>query len=400
MVHSFHPPQRTLMGPGPSDVSPRVLEAMARPTLGHLDPAFVDFMDDLKALLQFAFQTSNELTLPISGPGSVGMETCFVNLVEPGDTVIVCVNGVFGGRMKENVERCGGTAVVVEDEWGRAIDAAKVEEALKIHPEARIVAFVHAETSTGARSDVAALTELAHAHDCLVIADTVTSLGGIPVLVDEWRVDAAYSGSQKCLSCTPGLSPVSFGERAVEVIKGRTRPVQSWFMDTNLIMGYWGTSQNRSYHHTAPINALYGLHEALVILEEEGLAKAWARHQKHHLALRAGFEAMGLGLVVPEAERLPQLNVIRAPEGVDEAKIRKRLLTEYQLEVGAGLGAFAGKVWRIGLMGHSCNLKNVLLCVGAFETILASEGATVETGVAETAALEAFALHNTRDVQI
>jgi alanine-glyoxylate transaminase/serine-glyoxylate transaminase/serine-pyruvate transaminase len=378
------------MGPGPSDVSPRVLEAMARPTLGHLDPAFVEFMDELKGLLQFAFQTSNALTMPISGPGSVGMEACFVNLVEPGDTVIVCINGVFGGRMKENVERCGGTAVVVEDEWGRAIDPAKVEQALKEHPEAKIVAFVHAETSTGARSDAAALVELAHAHDCLVIADTVTSLGGIPVLLDEWGVDAAYSGSQKCLSCTPGLSPVSFADRAVEVIKARKTPVQSWFMDTKLVMGYWGTSQKRSYHHTAPINALYGLHEALVILEEEGLEQAWGRHHKHHLALRAGFEAMGLGLAVPETERLPQLNVIQVPDGIDEAKVRSRLLGEYQLEVGAGLGALAGKVWRIGLMGHSCNLKNVLLCVGALETILASEGAAVETGVAETAALDAF----------
>jgi alanine-glyoxylate transaminase/serine-glyoxylate transaminase/serine-pyruvate transaminase len=391
MPTSFHPPQRTLMGPGPSDVSPRVLEAMARPTLGHLDPVFVAFMDELKKLLTFAFQTSNELTMPISGPGSVGMEACFVNLVEPGDTVIVCINGVFGGRMKENVERCGATAVVVEDEWGRAVDPAKVEAALEDHPEAKIVAFVHAETSTGARSDASVLVELAHAHDCLAIADTVTSLGGIPVLLDEWGVDAAYSGSQKCLSCTPGLSPVSFSERAVEVIRGRKTPVQSWFMDTNLVMGYWGASQKRSYHHTAPINALYGLHEALVILEEEGLENAWARHHKHHLALRAGFEAMGLGLAVPETERLPQLNVIEVPEGVDEAKVRGRLLGEYQLEVGAGLGALAGKVWRIGLMGHSCNLKNVLLCVGAFETVLASEGADVNTGVAEAAAQKAFA---------
>jgi len=391
MAQSFHPPQRTLMGPGPSDVSPRVLEAMARPTLGHLDPVFVEFMDHLKELLQFAFQTENPLTMPISGPGSVGMETCFVNLVEPGDTVVICVNGVFGGRMKEIVVRSGATAVVVEDDWGRAVDPAKVEQALKDHPEAKILAFVHAETSTGARSDAEALVGLAHAHDCLAIVDAVTSLGGIPVLVDEWTFDAVYSGSQKCLSCTPGLSPVSFSPLAVETIKRRKTPVQSWFMDTNLVMGYWGTNQKRSYHHTAPINALYGLHEALVILEEEGLEAAWARHQKHHLALRAGFEAMGLGLAVPEAERLPQLNVVHVPEGVDEARVRGRLLEDYQLEVGAGLGALAGKVWRIGLMGHSCNLRNVLTCVGAFETVLASEGAAVETGVAEAAALTAFA---------
>ena len=391
MAHSFHPPQRTLMGPGPSDVSPRVLEAMARPTLGHLDPVFVGFMDELKGLLQYAFQTENPLTMPISGPGSVGMETCFVNLVEPGDTVIVCINGVFGTRMKENVVRCGADAVVVEDEWGRAVDPAKVEQTLKDHPEAKILAFVHAETSTGARSDAETLVRLAHDHGCLAVVDAVTSLGGIPVQVDTWGVDAVYSGSQKCLSCTPGLSPVSFSPRAVEVIKERKTPVQSWFMDTNLVMGYWGTSQKRSYHHTAPINALYGLHEALVVLEEEGLENAWARHQKHHLALRVGFEAMGLGFAVPEAERLPQLNVVQVPDGVDEARVRGRLLEEYQLEVGAGLGALAGKVWRIGLMGHSCNLKNVLLCVGAFETILATEGAAVETGVAESAAQKAFA---------
>ena len=391
MAHSFHPPQRTLMGPGPSDVSPRVLEAMARPTLGHLDPVFVGFMDELKGLLQYAFQTENPLTMPISGPGSVGMETCFVNLVEPGDTVIVCINGVFGTRMKENVVRCGADAVVVEDEWGRAVDPAKVEQTLKDHPEAKVLAFVHAETSTGARSDAETLVRLAHDHGCLAVVDAVTSLGGIPVQVDTWGVDAVYSGSQKCLSCTPGLSPVSFSPRAVEVIKERKTPVQSWFMDTNLVMGYWGTSQKRSYHHTAPINALYGLHEALVVLEEEGLENAWARHQKHHLALRVGFEAMGLGFAVPEAERLPQLNVVQVPDGVDEARVRGRLLEEYQLEVGAGLGALAGKVWRIGLMGHSCNLKNVLLCVGAFETILATEGAAVETGVAESAAQKAFA---------
>ncbi len=392
MPSSFHPPQRTLMGPGPSDVSPRVLEAMARPTLGHLDPVFVEFMDELKELLQYAFQTNNPLTMPVSGPGSVGMETCFVNLVEPGDTVIVCVNGVFGGRMKENVERCGGNAVVVEDEWGRAVDPEKVERALAEHPQARFLAFVHAETSTGARSDVESLVALAHTHDCLAIVDAVTSLGGIELKIDAWGVDAVYSGSQKCLSCTPGLSPVSFGQSAIDLVRARTTPIQSWFMDTNLVMGYWGTGVKRSYHHTAPINALYGLHEALVVVSEEGLENAWERHQKHHLALRAGFEAMGLGLAVSESERLPQLNVVQVPDGVDEARVRGRLLEEYQLEVGAGLGALAGKVWRIGLMGHSCNLKNVLLCVGAFETVLASEGAQVSTGVAEAAAIYAFNL--------
>jgi alanine-glyoxylate transaminase/serine-glyoxylate transaminase/serine-pyruvate transaminase len=363
---------------------------MARPTIGHLDPVFVDFMDSLKELLQFAFQTTNALTLPVSGPGSAGMETCFVNLVEPGDTVVVCVNGVFGGRMKENVKRCGGTAVVVQDTWGRAVDPDKLEAALQEHPEASIVAFVHAETSTGARSDVAALVEIAHRHDCLALVDAVTSLGGIPVLVDDWGIDAVYSGSQKCLSCTPGLSPVSFGDRAVDKIQNRSTPIQSWFMDTNLVMGYWGSSQRRSYHHTAPINALYGLHESLVILAEEGLENAWQRHREHHLALKAGLEAMGLELVVPSEERLPQLNAVSIPEGVDDATVRRRLLDEYNLEIGAGLGDLAGKVWRIGLMGHACKLTNVLLCVGALEAILASEGAEIQTGNAVTVAREAF----------
>jgi alanine-glyoxylate transaminase/serine-glyoxylate transaminase/serine-pyruvate transaminase len=363
---------------------------MARPTIGHLDPVFVDFMDSLKQLLQFALRTENELTMPISGPGSAGMETCFVNLVEPGDTIVVCINGVFGGRMKENVERCGGTALILQDPWGRAVDPAKLEETLEQHPETSIVAFVHAETSTGARSDAAALVEIAHRHDCLTIVDAVTSLGGIPVLVDDWGVDAVYSGSQKCLSCTPGLSPVSFGDRAVAKIRDRKTPIQSWFMDTNLVMGYWGSSERRSYHHTAPINALYGLHESLVILSEEGMEEAWQRHQRHHLELKAGLEAMGLKLVVPENERLPQLNAVSIPQGVDDATVRSRLLDEYNLEIGAGLGDLAGKVWRIGLMGHSCNPTNVLLCVGALEAILASEGADITIGNAVKAARDAL----------
>ncbi len=386
----FHPPQRTLMGPGPSDVSPRVLAAMARPTIGHLDPVFVEFMDSLKGLLQYAFRTTNPLTMPVSGPGSVGMEACFVNLVQPGDTVVVCQNGVFGGRMRENVQRCGGTAVVVEHAWGRAVDPDALEASLAQHPEAKFVAFVHAETSTGARSDAATLAEIAHRAECLVIADCVTSLGGIPVEVDGWGLDAVYSGSQKCLSCTPGLSPITFGPRAVEVIQNRGTPVQSWFMDMNLVMGYWGSSARRSYHHTAPINALYGLHEALVILHEEGLENAWDRHRRHHLALKAGLEALGLDFVVPEAERLPQLNSVAVPEGVDDAAVRRRLLDEYNLEIGAGLGDLAGKVWRIGLMGHACNLTNVLTCVGALEAILVSEGASVPLGVAVDAARRGY----------
>ncbi|MDX1335439.1 MAG: alanine--glyoxylate aminotransferase family protein, partial [Gammaproteobacteria bacterium] len=307
---SFHPPQRTLMGPGPSDVNPRILEALSRPTIGHLDPVFIGMMEEIKGLLQYAFQTKNELTLPVSAPGSAGMETCFVNMVEPGDKVIVCQNGVFGGRMKENVERCGATAIMVEDEWGDVVDPDKLEEALKAHPDAKTVAFVHAETSTGAQSDAKTLVELAHKHDCLTIVDTVTSLGGTPVLVDEWGIDAIYSGTQKCLSCVPGLSPVSFSDAAIERIKARTHKVQSWFLDLNLVMGYWGGGSTRAYHHTAPINSLYALHEALVILQEEGLENAWARHERNHNALRAGVEAMGLSFFVKKGDHLPQLNAV------------------------------------------------------------------------------------------
>jgi alanine-glyoxylate transaminase/serine-glyoxylate transaminase/serine-pyruvate transaminase len=390
-VKSFHPPQRTLMGPGPSDVSPRVLEALSRPTIGHLDPVFVSMMDEMKVLLKYAFQTENELTMPVSAPGSAGMETCFVNLVEPGDKVIVCQNGVFGGRMKENVERCDGVAVMVQDDWGRAVDPQKLEDALKANPDAKIVAFVHAETSTGALSDAKTLVALAHKHNCLAIVDAVTSLGGVELKVDDWKIDAIYSGTQKCLSCTPGLSPVSFSPRALEKIKNRKSKVQSWFMDLNLIMGYWGAATKRAYHHTAPINALYGLHEALVILQEEGLEKSWARHQKNHLALRAGLEAMGLKFVVPEKERLPQLNAISVPEGVDEAAVRAALLNDYQLEIGAGLGAMAGKVWRIGLMGHASNPRNVLLCLGALDDVLGRMNAPVKHGVAVAAAHQKLA---------
>lgn len=381
-IHSFNPPVRTLMGPGPSDVHPRILEALSRPTIGHLDPAFITMMDELKELLHYAFQTKNAMTMPVSAPGSAGMETCFVNMVEPGDKVIVCQNGVFGGRMKENVERSGGIAVMVEDTWGEAIDIDKLEEALKANADARIVAMVHAETSTGVQSDVAALVKLAHAHDCLTIVDTVTSLGGTPVKVDEWGIDAIYSGSQKCLSCTPGLSPVSFNERALEKIRNRKIKVQSWFMDLNLVMGYWGTGAKRAYHHTAPINALYALHEALLMLQEEGLENAWARHHKNHLALKAGLEAMGLQFIVKEADRLPQLNAVTIPAGVDDATVRSRLLNEYNLEIGAGLGALAGKVWRIGLMGHASRAENILLCIGALESVLGDMGAEIKLGVA------------------
>lgn len=387
---SFHPPVRTLMGPGPSDVSPRVLEAMARPTLGHLDPAFVGMMDEVKAMLQYAFQTKNELTMPVSAPGSAGMETCFVNLVEPGDKVIVCQNGVFGGRMKENVERAGATPIMVMDEWGKPVDPNKVEDALQTHPDAKLLAFVHAETSTGAQSDAKTLVKLAHDHDCLTIVDAVTSLGGTPLDVDGWDIDAIYSGTQKCLSCVPGISPVSFGARAVDKIKNRQTKVQSWFMDMSLVMAYWGGGAKRAYHHTAPVNTLYALHESLVMLQEEGLENAWTRHARNHQALRAGVEALGLRFVVDEAYRLPQLNSVTIPEGVDEAAVRSELLQRYGLEIGAGLGALAGKIWRIGLMGFASNEKNVLNCLGALDAVLSDMRAPIHSGVAVSAAKAVF----------
>jgi len=390
MTSSFNPPLRHLMGPGPSDVHPRVLAAMARPTIGHLDPAFVEMMEEIKDMLRYAFRTENELTIPVSGPGSVGMESCFVNLIEPGDTVIVCQNGAFGGRMKENVERVGAMPVMVEDDWGKAVDLQKAADALKANPGAKAVAFVHAETSTGVQSDAAALCALAAEHNALSIVDCVTSLGGTPVLTDEWGADAVYSGSQKCLSCMPGISPLTISARAAEVVRSRNKKGQSWFMDLTLVMGYWGEGASRVYHHTAPINPLYGLHESLVILQEEGIEAAWARHAAMHRALRAGVEAMGLEFLVAEDARLPQLNTICVPEDVDEAAVRSFLLSRYDLEVGAGLGALAGKVWRVGLMGHSARAENVFLFLTAMEDALSRQGTKIEAGAALPAAQAAL----------
>lgn len=379
---SFHPPIRTLMGPGPSDINPRVSEALGRPTIGHLDPMFIRLMDETKALLQYAFRTKNELTLPISAPGSAGMEACFVNLVEPGDTVIVCQNGVFGSRMKENVERIGANAVMVEDNWGTAISIDKVQSAISANPQAKILAFVHAETSTGVCSDAKALCHLASQNGLLSIVDTVTGLAGIDVNVDGWGADAVYSGTQKCLSCVPGISPITFSSQAQEAIQNRKTPVQSWFLDMNLVMGYWGEGTQRSYHHTAPVNAIYALHESLVILKDEGLENSWSRHRTNHNALKAGLEAMGLSLIVNEQDRLPQLNAVSIPDNVDEAQVRKQLLSDYSLEIGAGLGQLAGKVWRIGLMGHSSRPENVRLCVTALEAALLAQGVNLSPGEA------------------
>lgn len=366
----FQPPRRLLLGPGPSTVPQRVLDALARPTLGHLDPAFVGLMDEIKLLLRYAFRTRNALTFPISAPGSAGMEACVVNLIEPGDKVVVCVNGVFGGRMRENVLRAGGVPIVVEDDFGRPVSVDKVETALRTHSDVKALGFVHAETSTGARSDAQALCALAARHGALSIVDAVTSLGGIPLEVDAWGIDAIYSGSQKCLSCPPGLSPVSFSERAVAAVKARKTPVRSWFLDLSLVMNYWQGEGGRSYHHTAPVNMLYGLHESLLMLVEEGLEPAWERHRRNHLRLRDGLAALGLELLVPETARLPQLNAIRIPEGADDPGVRRALLNDHGIEIGAGLGPLAGKVWRIGLMGESSRPECVDRVLAALRHVL------------------------------
>jgi len=397
-IHSFHPPQRTLMGPGPTEIHPRVLTTMSQPAIGYLDPIFVEMMEELKALLKYVYQTKNPLTFPLSGPGSVGMEYCFVNLVAPGDKVIVGVNGVFGSRMVENVERMGGIPVVVNAEWGQPVDPQRIEDAFRKNRDARLLAFVHAETSTGCQSDARALTQIAHKHDALVIVDAVTSLGGSPVKVDEWEIDAIYSASQKCLSCTPGLSPVSFSERVVEHVKKRKDKIHSWFMDMNLLLGYWNAS-TRTYHHTAPTNALFALHEALLLIREEGLENSWARHHRHHVALKAGLEGIGLSFLVKEQHQLPQMNAVYCPKGVDEAAVRKTLLDEFGLEIGAALGPLKGKIWRFGLMGYSCRPDNVMLCLTALSSVLSDMGLAVHVGDAEAAAHGAYAQMHVKDAQ-
>lgn len=359
------------MGPGPSDVYPEVLAAMARPTIGHLDPAFVEFMDGLNERLKYAFQTKNTVTLPISAPGSAGMECCLVNLLEAGDKIVIAINGVFGMRMLENVRRCGAEPVTVEFEWGTPVDPSRVEDVLKKHPDAKALAFVHSETSTGVRSDAESLCQLAQKYGCLSIVDAVTTLGGIELQVDGWGIDAIYSGTQKCLSAPPGLSPVSFSEAAMAKIRSRSTPPQSWFLDMNLLTGYWGPGAKRAYHHTAPINSLYALDEALRILQDEGLENAWARHAANHQKLREGLQAIGLEFYVAADYRLPQLNAVKVPDGVDEAAVRGFLLNEFNLEIGAGLGPLAGKIWRIGLMGASSTEKHVALCLEGMQAALA-----------------------------
>jgi alanine-glyoxylate transaminase/serine-glyoxylate transaminase/serine-pyruvate transaminase len=360
------------MGPGPSPVPVRVLNALAMPTLGHLDPQYVEIMDEVTVLLRQVFQTQNRLTFPVSGTGMAGMEALAVNLLEPGDEAIVCVNGVFGSRMKDIVERCGATAHEISAPWGTAIADAAVGEALQRHPKAKLLTIVHAETSTGVLQPLEGISKLVHAAGMLLVVDAVTSLGGHPVQVDAWGIDAIFSGTQKCLSCPPGLSPVSFSDRAVEVVERRKTKPRSWYLDVTMLKNYYlsgGAGGARAYHHTAPINMTYALREALRIVMEEGLEARFARHEANHRRLRAGLEAMGLRYI-PESS-LWSLNAIHKPEGADDAACRKRLLQEYGLEIGAGLGPFAGKAWRIGLMGHGSSPRNVELCLAALRQVLA-----------------------------
>ena len=372
-MQSFQPPRRVLMGPGPSDVSPRVLAALSRPTIGHLDPAFQGLMEEIKAALSRLFNAPDHICVPLSAPGTAGMESALMNLLEPGDLAVICVNGVFGTRMVDMAGRAGAEVIAVEDAWGTPVSLDKVEAALSGR-QAKVLAFVHAETSTGVRSDAASLCALARKHGALSIVDCVTSLGGIAVDAAAWDADVLYSGTQKCLSAPPGLSPVAFSKRAVAAIAARKEKPRNWLFDIGLLMSYWGGEGGRTYHHTAPINALYGLHESLVALFEEGQQAAFVRHARMHESLVAGLEALGLEMLVAAEHRLPQLNTVKVPAGIDEAAVRDYVLTHWNLELGAGLGPLKGQVWRIGLMGASATPWHVRLCLTALGEALAAQG--------------------------
>ena len=379
----LNPTVRFLMGPGPSDVHPRVLKAMATPLVGHLDPQFIEIMDGVKDMLRGLFRTKNDLTFVVSATGSAGMETCFVNLLEPGDEALVCVNGVFGTRMSDIVNRIGGKLIRVDCEWGRTIDPEAVKNAIKGR-DPKIVAVVHAETSTGVCQPLEDLADITHNAGALFLVDSVTSLGGMDVALDKMRIDAAYSGTQKCISCPPGLSPISFSTAAIQKLDARKNPVVSWYLDMSMVRDYWGSE--RKYHHTAPINMIFGFREALRLIAEEGLENRFERHKLNHRALVAGIEGMGLSMLVPEAERLPMLNAVCIPDGADDLKVRKALLNDFSIEIGGGLGAFAGKIWRVGLMGHTSRRKNIFLFLSALETVLKAENVNIKDGALEAAA--------------
>lgn len=389
MMKELNPPDRLLMGPGPSNVAPEVLRAMSTPLVGHLDPAFLEIMNETMQLLRKVYQTDNQVTLAMSGTGSSGMETLFVNLVEEGDKVIIGVNGLFGQRMVDVAERCGAEVIEVHAPWGEIIPPVKIQEALEANSGVKFVGVVHAETSTGVKQPMKELSEIVHAHGALLIADMVTSLGGCPTEIDENGIDAAYSGTQKCLSIPPGLAPVTLNERAVEVISKRKSKVQSWYLDLSMIQSYW--SDERFYHHTAPISMVYALREGLRIIVDEGLENVYARHERYGLALQAGLEALGLKLVVENDEhRLRQLTSVYVPEGLDEAAARKTLLDDYGLEIGGGLGELKGKAWRIGLMGHNASWRNVTFALAALENVLRNQGIDVKPGAGISAASSAI----------
>lgn len=380
---------RVLLGPGPSGVHPRVLHALSMPTIGHLDPEFIEVMNGTKQMLQHVFGTANDLTIPISGTGSAGMETALVNFIEPGDRVVVCVSGLFGQRMADVAARCGARVDVVEAPWGKSVMPDQVETAIAAAEAAgdkiKLVGIVHAETSTGVLQPVAEVAEVAHRHGALLVADCVTSLGGVPVNVDAWNLDVVYSGTQKCLSCPPGLAPLTVNARAVEVLRGRSTKVQSWYLDLTMLLAYW--SAERFYHHTAPVNMVYALYEALRIIEEEGLEARYARHALNAAALKAGMEGLGLELFAQEGYRAPSLTTVAVPEGVDELAVRKRLISQYGIEIGGGLGPLKGKIFRIGLMGYTCTRANVTLLISAMAECLAAQG--FKAGGGASAALEA-----------
>ncbi len=377
------PPQRVLMGPGPSDIHPSVLAAMAAPTVGHLDPYFLKVMDEVQSMLREVFQTSNYMTLAISGTGSAGMEACVVNLIEPGDRMVVGVNGVFGGRMADVAERVGANVTKIERPFGEVFTPAEVAEVVaKVRP--KVVGIVHAETSTGALQPLEEIAKIVHDAGALLLVDCVTSLAGLPVEIDRLGIDAAYSGSQKCLGCPPGLAPVTFGPKALEVMDQRKKKVSSWYLDIGLLRNYWGN--NRAYHHTAPINMNYALHQALRLVLEEGLDARFARHKLHHTALKTGLEAMNIRYSVAAETSLPMLNSVLIPDGADDASVRSQLLNEFGIEIGGGLGPMKGKTWRIGLMGEAAKKSNVLLFLAALEQCLNRQGIRPAPGAAIAAA--------------
>jgi alanine-glyoxylate transaminase/serine-glyoxylate transaminase/serine-pyruvate transaminase len=368
-MNRFNPPARILMGPGPSEVHENVYQAMAQKTIGHLDPEFLRLMNEVQLMLRQVFQTENKLTIPVSGTGSAGMETLFVNFLEPGDKAVVCVNGVFGTRMADVASRCGAEVIEVEAEWGTAINPEDIDATLSAHPDAKLLAIVHAETSTGVLQPMDEVAQLARKHDVLLLLDAVTSMAGVPVKLDEWGVDGCYSGTQKCLSCPPGLAPISVSKRGLDLIQNRTSKPQSWYLDLSMVANYW-TDGNRAYHHTAPINMNYALHEALRLVLEEGLEARFKRHRQNSEYLWSELDKLGLERFVDANIALPQLNVVKVPNGVDEAAVRARLLNEFGIEIGAGLGPMAGKIWRIGLMGESSHKAIINQLIAAFKQVL------------------------------